>query len=113
MDLKRLKGSVEGNIESQAYQRFYMHGLGHWLGLDVHDAGSYVQADGSSRLLQPGMVLTIEHGLYLRPSAELPTELQHISSRIADDAAVQPTGCELLTRAVPVARGEIEALMRD
>ena len=116
-DLKILRadahGSVADAIANKAYAPYYMHRTSHWLGLDVHDAGSYVQADGSSRLLQPGMVLTIEPGLYLRPSAEVPTELQHIGIRIEDDAAVAPTGCELLTRAVPVARGEIEALMRE
>ena len=116
-DLKILRadahGSVADAIANKAYTPYYMHRTSHWLGLDVHDAGSYVQADGSSRLLQPGMVLTIEPGLYLRPSAEVPTELQHIGIRIEDDAAVTPTGCELLTRAVPVARGEIEALMRE
>ncbi len=106
-------GSVQDAIANKAYAPYYMHRTSHWLGLDVHDAGSYAEADGASRILQPGMALTIEPGLYLRPSAEVPEALHHIGIRIEDDAVVTPTGCELLTRAVPVARGEIEALMRD
>lgn len=114
-DLKVLQadrhGSVQDAMASKAYAPYYMHRTSHWLGLDVHDAGSYVQADGSSRILQPGMVLTIEPGLYLRPSAEVPEALQHIGIRIEDDAAVTPQGCELLTRDVPVAADEIERCM--
>ena len=106
-------GSVADAIANKAYAPYYMHRTSHWLGLDVHDAGSYVEADGQSRILQPGMALTVEPGLYLRPCAEVPEALHHIGIRIEDDAVVTPTGCELLTRAVPVARGEIEALMRD
>ena len=116
-DLKVLRtdahGSVQDAIASRAYAPYYMHRTSHWLGLDVHDAGSYVEADGTSRILQPGMALTIEPGLYLRPSAEVPEALHHIGIRIEDDAVVQTQGCELLTRAVPVAMAEIEALMRD
>jgi Xaa-Pro aminopeptidase len=116
-DLKILKadahGSVQDAIASKAYAPYYMHRTSHWLGLDVHDAGSYVQADGSSRILQAGMVLTIEPGLYLRPSAQVPEALHHIGIRIEDDAAVTAGGCELLTRHVPVAVAEIEALMNS
>ena len=106
-------GSVQDAIANKAYAPYYMHRTSHWLGLDVHDAGSYVEADGASRVLQPGMVLTIEPGLYLRPSAEVPAELHHIGIRIEDDAAVTTKGCELLTRAVPVAADEIERLMAE
>jgi Xaa-Pro aminopeptidase len=106
-------GSVADAIASKAYAPYYMHRTSHWLGLDVHDAGSYAQADGSSRILQPGMVLTIEPGLYLRPSAAVPEALHHIGIRIEDDAVVTAGGCELLTRDVPVAVAEIERLMAD
>ncbi len=106
-------GSVQDAIASKAYTPYYMHRTSHWLGLDVHDAGSYTEADGASRILQPGMVLTIEPGLYLRPSAEVPEQFHHIGIRIEDDAAVTAEGCELLTRALPVAVAEIEALMNS
>ena len=106
-------GSVQDAIANKAYAPYYMHRTSHWLGLDVHDAGSYVEADGTSRILQPGMVLTIEPGLYLRPSAEVPAEFHHIGIRIEDDAAVTAKGCELLTRAVPVGADEIERLMAE
>jgi Xaa-Pro aminopeptidase len=114
-DLKILNaqahGSVQDAIANKAYAPYYMHRTSHWLGLDVHDAGSYVEADGSSRILQPGMALTIEPGLYLRPCAEVPEALHQIGIRIEDDAVVTASGCELLTRAVPVAADEIERLM--
>ncbi|WP_119155928.1 aminopeptidase P N-terminal domain-containing protein [Caldimonas tepidiphila] len=121
-------GGVDDVIESAAYRAFYMHGTGHWLGLDVHDVGEVLQRDepaveqpdgnggrvvrAPSRVLQPGMVVTIEPGLYVRPSAEVPERFWNIGIRIEDDALVTPAGCELLTRGVPVAPDEIEALMR-
>lgn len=121
-------GSVDDVIASAAYRRYYMHGTGHWLGLDVHDAGEYLaldeapveQIDGygarvvkkPSRVLQPGMVLTIEPGLYVRPAPDVPERYWHIGVRIEDDALVTPEGCELLSRGVPVKAEEIEALMR-
>jgi Xaa-Pro aminopeptidase len=121
-------GGVEDVIASAAYRRYYMHGTGHWLGLDVHDAGDYLaqdeapvdQIDGygsrvvkkPSRVLQPGMVLTVEPGLYVRPAEDVPERYWHIGIRIEDDAFVTPDGCELLSRGVPVKAEEIEALMR-
>ncbi|MDH5539037.1 MAG: aminopeptidase P N-terminal domain-containing protein [Rhizobacter sp.] len=121
-------GDVEAVIESAAYRQFYMHGTGHWLGRDVHDVGEYLsmdetpfdQPDGMggrvlrkpSRVLQPGMVLTIEPGLYVRPAEGVPERFWHIGIRIEDDAIVTDTGCELISRGVPVAADEIEALMR-
>ncbi|AEG94895.1 aminopeptidase P N-terminal domain-containing protein [Ramlibacter tataouinensis] len=124
-------GGVDDVIESRAYFQFYMHRTGHWLGMDVHDCGSYVEPGevGSvserrdplsgetiknrpSRLLQPGMVLTIEPGLYVRPAEGVPERFHHIGIRIEDDAIVTATGCELITRGVPVKADEIEALMR-
>jgi Xaa-Pro aminopeptidase len=121
-------GDADAVVASAAYRRFYMHGTGHWLGLDVHDVGEYLaldevpveQPDGfggsvvrkPSRVLQPGMVVTIEPGLYVRPAEDVPQTFWHIGIRIEDDALVTPDGCELLSRGVPVGAAEIEALMR-
>lgn len=126
---RNVHGGVEDVLASAAYRRYFMHGTGHWLGLDVHDAGDYIaqdeapveQSDGMghtvvrkpSRVLQPGMVLTIEPGLYVRPAADVPEAYWHIGIRIEDDALVTPDGCELLSRDVPVKPDEIEALMRN
>ena len=111
VDLGLLKGEVDGLIEGEAYKRFYMHRTGHWLGLDVHDAGEYKQA-GDWRPLQPGMTLTVEPGLYIRPADDVPEALWHIGIRIEDDALVTEAGCELLTRGAPKAVAEIEEVMR-
>jgi len=113
-----IEGSLAQVIEQKCYQPFYMHRTGHWLGLDVHDAGPYrlTEVDQDTPVWQalvPGMVLTIEPGLYVRPSADVPERFWHIGIRIEDDALVTQNGCELLTRGVPVARDEIEALMRE
>ncbi|MFT4191398.1 MAG: aminopeptidase P N-terminal domain-containing protein [Comamonas sp.] len=135
LDLKILDaakvGSAQDVIEQRAYFPFYMHRTGHWLGMDVHDCGSYVEPAEAdqiterrdplsgetiktrpSRILRPGMVLTIEPGLYIRPAEGVPEAYWNTGIRIEDDAIVTATGCELSTRDVPVAPGEIEALMR-
>jgi Xaa-Pro aminopeptidase len=127
LDRKRV-GDVDAVIESAAYRQFYMHGTGHWIGLDVHDVGEYLslgeapveQADGlggkvtkkPSRLLRPGMAVTIEPGLYVRPHEQVPEAFWNIGIRVEDDAIVTGDGCELISRGVPVEAGEIEALMR-
>ena len=95
-----------------------MHRTGHWLGMDVHDVGDYrdpATADGSKpwRTLQPGMVLTIEPGIYVRPGEGVPEQFWNIGIRIEDDAHVTPSGCELLTTGVPTKVDDIEALMRQ
>ena len=124
-------GGVDDVIEKRAYFAFYMHRTSHWLGMDVHDCGSYIEpgeerqtstrqdplsgetiTNRPSRILRPGMVLTIEPGLYVRPSPDVPEKFWNIGIRIEDDAIVTATGCELITRGVPVAANEIEALMR-
>jgi len=124
-------GSVDDVIESRAYFQFYMHRTGHWLGMDVHDCGSYVEPsqvgevserkdplsgelirNRPSRILKPGMVLTIEPGLYVRPGEGVPERFHNIGIRIEDDAIVTANGCELITRDVPVKADEIEAVMR-
>jgi Xaa-Pro aminopeptidase len=116
LDEKLLTGSLDKNIETEAFRRFYMHRTGHWLGMDVHDVGDYrtPPADAGERTwrnLMPGMVLTIEPGLYITPSPDVPEVFWNIGIRIEDDAVVTPTGCELITRGVPVEIREIEYLM--
>ncbi len=128
---KNQVGTLEDAIEHRHYFAHYMHRTGHWLGMDVHDCGSYVEPselgtvserrdplsgetikDRPSRILRPGMVLTIEPGLYVRPSEGVPREFWNIGIRIEDDAIVNETGCELISRGVPVDPDAIEALMR-
>jgi Xaa-Pro aminopeptidase len=124
-------GSVDDVIASRAYTRFYMHRTGHWIGMDVHDCGDYREPDASPtapvahaapgearaerpwRALRPNMTLTIEPGLYVRPAPDVPQAYWNIGIRIEDDAIVTATGCELITRDVPVGADDIEALMRD
>lgn len=124
-------GHLDDVIEQRHYFRFYMHRTGHWLGLDVHDVGSYVEPsevgqfderrdplsgevirNRPSRILRPGMVLTIEPGLYIRPAEGVPERFWNLGIRIEDDAVVTDNGCELITREVPVAPDAIEALMQ-
>ena len=124
-------GSLEDVIEKRAYFQFYMHRTGHWLGMDVHDCGAYTEPseignkterkdaltgetliNRPARILQPGMVLTIEPGIYVRPAEGVPEQFHNIGIRIEDDAIVTGEGCELISRGVPVDPDEIEALMR-
>ena len=128
---KNKVGNAQDVIANRSYFQFYMHRTGHWLGMDVHDCGSYIEPselgqvserkdplsgeiikDRPSRILQSGMVLTIEPGLYVRPAPGVPEPFHNIGIRIEDDAIVTETGCELITRGVPVKADEIEALMR-
>jgi Xaa-Pro aminopeptidase len=87
-----------------------MHRTGHWLGLDVHDAGEY-KIDGNWRPLAPGMVLTVEPGCYIRPAQDVPEALWNIGVRIEDDALVTPDGCEILSRDAPKSVADIEDWM--
>ena len=112
LDLKLLEGSLDAVLEKEAYKRFYMHRTGHWLGLDVHDAGEYKRA-GKWRALEAGMVLTVEPGLYIRAAADVPERLHDIGIRIEDDVAVSANGCEVLTAEAPKRVEDVEALMRD
>jgi Xaa-Pro aminopeptidase len=124
-------GQVQDVIANRSYFPFYMHRTSHWLGMDVHDCGSYIEPgeptslservdplsgeiiqNRPSRILRAGMVLTLEPGLYVRPSAEVPEKFHNIGIRIEDDALVTDGVCELISRGVPVAVSEIEALMR-
>jgi len=110
IDLGLCEGSVDSVIESGDYRRFYMHRTGHWLGMDVHDAGDY-KRDGEWLKLKPGMVLTVEPGCYVRPGEGVPEKFWNIGVRIEDDALVTPSGCEIITAAAPKKIGDIEALM--
>ena len=129
---KNKVGSLQDVIEKREYFAFYMHRTGHWLGMDVHDCGGYNEpselgntttrtdplsneliTNRPSRILRPGMVLTIEPGIYVRPAAGVPEQFHNIGIRIEDDAIVNEGGCELISRGVPVKAGEIEALMKS
>ncbi len=109
LDLKLVSGTVDGQLESGDYKRFYMHRTGHWLGMDVHDAGAYKE-NGQWRALQPGMVLTVEPGLYIRPGDDVPPALHNIGIRIEDNVHVTTNGPALLTHA-PKTVADIEAVM--
>ena len=125
---KKKHGQVDDVLLSGAYRQFYMHRTGHWMGMDVHDCGDYTEPGGKPRqerdplgemvmkkpprILRAGMVLTIEPGLYVRPAKGVPKEFWNLGIRIEDDALVTATGCELMTRGVPVKADDIEALMR-
>ena len=124
-------GTLHDVIEKRAYSAFYMHRTSHWLGMDVHDCGSYTEPaergqiserqdalsgetikDRPARILRPGMVLTLEPGIYVRAAEGVPEPFHGIGIRIEDDAVVTDSGCDLISRGVPVDADEIEALMR-
>ena len=108
-----LKGKERELIKAEAYRDFYMHRAGHWLGLDVHDVGDY-RIDGRWRQLEPGMVLTIEPGIYIAAdNNKVAKRWRGIGIRIEDDVAVTETGCDVLTADVPKRADEIEALMSE
>ncbi len=104
-----LQGDVEQLVADNAHRPFFMHGLSHWLGLDVHDVGNYGQ--DRSRLLEPGMVLTVEPGLYISPEANVPAQYRGIGIRIEDDIVITEAGNENLTASVVKRADDIEALM--
>ncbi len=106
------QGSREAVLESGSYRQFYMHRTGHWLGLDVHDAGEYKTAAGDWVILQPGNVLTVEPGCYVRPSANVPEHFWNIGIRIEDDVVVTAQGAEVITADAIKSVDDIEALMR-
>jgi len=112
IDLGLCAGTVDSVIESGAYRKFYMHRTGHWLGLDVHDCGDY-KREGNWRALEPGMVLTVEPGCYIRPGDGVPQHLWNIGVRIEDDAVVVPGGCEIITAEAPKTIADIEIAMRQ
>ncbi len=110
IQLGLLEGDVQARIEDDSYKRFYLHSTSHWLGLDVHDVGSY-RLEGQPRALLPGMVLTVEPGLYVPADDDVPEAFRGIGIRIEDDVAVTVDGHEVLTAGVPKRVADIEALM--
>ena len=106
-----LGGSADDRIADQSYRKFYMHGTSHWLGMDVHDVGAYSRG-GKARPLEPGMVLTVEPGLYIAADADAPPELRGIGIRIEDDVVVTAAGYEVLTAACPKRIEDIEVAAR-
>jgi Xaa-Pro aminopeptidase len=111
LSLGLLSGDVEDLIASEAYKPYYMHSTSHWLGLDVHDAGSYALG-GKPRALAPGMVFTVEPGVYVSPDDEkAPASFRGIGVRIEDDVVVTSDGHENLTRSIPKKPSEVEAWM--
>jgi len=113
VDLKLLAGSVDALIESEAYKPYYMHGTSHWLGLDVHDVGIYATGE-TPRRLEPGMVFTVEPGLYVPADDEkAPEALRGIGVRIEDDVVVTQDGIENLNTAIPKKPAEVEAWIQN
>ncbi|HLV78170.1 MAG TPA: Xaa-Pro aminopeptidase [Marinobacter sp.] len=113
IDLGLLSGSLDEVLVTEAYRPFFMHRTGHWLGLDVHDVGDY-KVDDQWRVLEPGMVLTVEPGLYIAPdNNEVEERWRGIGIRIEDDVVVTRDGCRVLTDQVPKTVADIEALMAD
>ncbi|MEZ4368780.1 MAG: aminopeptidase P N-terminal domain-containing protein [Kofleriaceae bacterium] len=112
IELGLLEGPVEERVKDASYKRFYMHGTSHWLGMDVHDAGAYTQG-GTSRPLLPGMVITVEPGLYVAADAEgVPDTLRGLGIRIEDDILITADGPDNLTAACPKEVAEVEAACR-
>lgn len=120
LDLGLLQGSLNSVLEQESYRQFYMHRTSHWLGMDVHDVGDYREPNSTAqaeqtrpwRKLQPNMVLTIEPGLYVRPTQAVPEAYWNIGIRIEDDVLITPNGNETLSKEAPKTISEIEALMK-
>ncbi|MCB1701432.1 MAG: Xaa-Pro aminopeptidase [Halioglobus sp.] len=111
VELGLLKGRVDRQVKREAYREFYMHRVGHWLGLDVHDVGDYRVGD-EWRRLEPGMVMTVEPGIYVSPSnSKVARKWRGIGIRLEDDVLVTANGCEVLTAGAPKTVEEIETLM--
>ncbi len=109
-DLGILKGRLPSLIKGEAYKPYYMHRTGHWLGIDVHDVGDY-QIDGEWRLLEAGLVTTVEPGIYIPPGARVPRRFKGIGVRIEDDVLVTRSGHEVLSAGLPKWPDDVEAFM--
>jgi Xaa-Pro aminopeptidase len=115
---KKKVGSLEDVIAKGDYRQFYMHRTGHWIGMDVHDVGEYrdtapAGAEKPWRTLQPGMALTVEPGIYVRPAEGVPEQFWNIGIRIEDDAVVTASGCDIISSAAPKTVAEIESTMKQ
>jgi Xaa-Pro aminopeptidase len=106
-----LEGTLSRLIKDGAYREFYMHRTGHWLGMDVHDVGDYRVGD-EWRLLEPGMVMTVEPGIYLPASRKVPAKFRNIGIRIEDDVAVTSNGADVLSKGLAKDPDAVEALMQ-
>jgi Xaa-Pro aminopeptidase len=107
-----LKGNLNQLIEKEAYKTFYMHGIGHWLGMDVHDVGSYNNKKGDAREFEPGMVITVEPGIYIsKKLKQVDNKWKGIGIRIEDDVLVTKNGNEVLSSKLPKEIADIEAAM--
>ena len=113
IDFKLCKGSVEEVLENGSYRQFYMHRTGHWLGLDVHDAGEYKDKAGNWALLEAGNTLTVEPGCYVRPADNAPENFWNIGIRIEDDVLITKTGNEVLSKNAVKSVADIEAMMAE
>jgi Xaa-Pro aminopeptidase len=111
IDLGLCQGTLDQVLEEGSFKQFYMHRAGHWLGMDVHDAGLY-QTRGQSMRLAPGMVLTVEPGAYIRPADNVAERFWNIGVRIEDDVLVTAGGNDNLTAAAPKAVADVEAACR-
>lgn len=107
-----LEGDVDDLIEQEAYKKFYMHKTGHWLGLDVHDVGEY-QVHETWRVFEPGMVMTVEPGIYIEESLDVPARFKGIGIRIEDNVLVTSKGHEVLTEGIPKTVDEVESYMAE
>jgi Xaa-Pro aminopeptidase len=112
IDFKLCKGSFEEVLKNQSFRQFYMHRTGHWLGLDVHDAGEYKDKAGNWAILEAGNTLTVEPGCYVRPADNVPEYFWNIGIRIEDDVLITKTGNEVLTKNAVKSVADIEALMK-
>ena len=113
IDFKLCKGSKEQVLENGSYRQFYMHRTGHWLGLDVHDAGEYKDKAGNWTLLEAGNTLTVEPGCYVRPADNVPEHFWNIGIRIEDDVLITKTGNEVLSKNAVKSVADIEAMMAE
>jgi Xaa-Pro aminopeptidase len=115
---KKKVGTLQDVIANGDYRQFYMHRTGHWIGMDVHDVGDYrdtapAGAERPWRTLQPGMALTVEPGIYVRPAEGVPEQYWNIGIRIEDDAVVTQNGCDIISSAAPKSVADIQAIMKQ
>lgn len=113
LEIGLLTGSLDEQLENEGYREYYMHGTGHYLGLDVHDVGAYRDADDAPIVYEPGMVLTVEPGIYVRADSDAPEHFRGIGVRIEDDVLIEAHGASVLTGSVPKLVDEIEALRAE
>ncbi len=113
IELGLLSGDVQARIDDESYRRFYLHSTSHWLGLDVHDVGTYRLDEATPRPLEPGMVLTVEPGLYIPSDDDIPEAYRGIGIRIEDNVVVTDQGHDILTADVPKQVADIEQLMAN